>query len=327
MKAVFYTASRQLELRDAAEPSAKTGEAVVAVDAVGICGSDMHAWLGHDPRRVPPLILGHEIAGRAGGNGDSSGGARVAVNPLVTCGACAHCKNGRGNLCAKRELLGMRLPGGFAECVAVAEKNLLPVPPALSTVQAALCEPLAVCVHALARAAGAGGGAVDGGRALVIGGGAIGLLSALLLCSAGVEVCIAETNQLRRAVLEKADCGAVVAGATGQNQFSLVVDAVGSAATRAIAVRAAAGGGVVVHVGLADNDGGLDTRKMTLEEIAFIGVYAYTEADFAAALGKLAAGALGGLEWVETRPLADAPQTFAEIHAGKCAAPKVVLLP
>lgn len=321
MKAVFYTASRQLELRDAAEPAPKAGETVVAVDAVGICGSDMHAWLGHDPRRVPPLILGHEIAGRTGG------GARVVVNPLVTCGACGHCKSGRGNLCAKRELLGMRLPGGFAERVAAAEKNLLPMPPALSTVPAALCEPLAVCVHALARAAAAGGEAVNGGRALVIGGGAIGLLSALLLRRAGTRVCIAETNKLRRAVLEKSDCGAVVETVTEQNHFSLVVDAVGNAATRAIAVRAAAGGGVVVHVGLADNDGGLDTRKMTLEEIAFIGVYAYTEVDFAAALGKLAAGALGGLEWVEARPLADAPQTFAEIHAGKCAAPKVVLLP
>lgn len=323
MKAVFYTASRQMELRDTAPPAAKAGEAVVAVDAVGICGSDMHAWLGHDPRRVPPLILGHEIAGRTGGDG----GARVVVNPLVTCGACGHCKNGRGNLCAKRELLGMRLPGGFAERVAVAEKNLLPMPSALSTVQAALCEPLAVCVHALARAAAAGGDAVAGGRALVIGGGAIGLLSALLLRHAGVDVCIAETNQLRRAVLEKSDCGAVVETVIKQNHFSLVVDAVGNAATRAIAVRAAAGGGVVVHVGLADNEGGLDTRKMTLEEIAFVGVYAYTESDFAAALGKLAAGALGGLAWVEARPLADAPQTFAEIHAGKCAAPKVVLLP
>jgi len=323
MKAIFYTAGRRLELRDAAPPAAKAGEAVVAVDAVGICGSDMHAWLGHDPRRVPPLILGHEIAGRLGG----AGGARVAVNPLVTCGACAHCKNGRGNLCAKRELLGMRLPGGFAERVAVAEKNLLPMPPGLSPEQAALCEPLAVCVHALARAAAAGGEAAGGGRALVVGGGGIGLLSALLLRGAGAQVCIAETNPLRRAVLARTDCGAVVESVTEQNHFSLVVDAVGNAATRASAVRAAAGGGVVVHVGLADNDGGLDTRKMTLEEIALIGVYAYTEVDFAAALGKLAAGALGALEWVEARPLADAPQTFAEIHAGKCAAPKVVLLP
>src|SRR3546814_13233646 len=83
------------------------------------------------------------------------------------------------------------------------------------------------------------------------------------------------------------------------------MDAVGHGATRAAASRWVAPGGVILHIGLGDNEGGLDVRRATLQEITFIGTYTYTMTDFADALAALAAGQLGALGWVEQRPLAE----------------------
>jgi threonine dehydrogenase-like Zn-dependent dehydrogenase len=96
------------------------------VEASGICGSDMHAYHGKDPRRVPPLILGHEVAGTVV-SGDLEG-KRVVINPLITCGRCPLCDTGRSNLCASRELIGMRLAGAYAERVTIPAVNLIPIP-------------------------------------------------------------------------------------------------------------------------------------------------------------------------------------------------------
>ena len=86
-------------------------------------------------------------------------------------------------------------------------------------------------------------------------------------------------------------------------------------------------GGVIVHIGLLDNDGGLDARYMTLQEITVIGSYTYTMQDLKVAADKLYTGAYGALDWLEQRPLSDGGKAFADLHAGRCAAPKIVLLP
>ena len=96
----------------------------------------MHAWHGHDARRVPPLILGHEIVGIA--KSGAFAGKRVAVNPLMTCGKCDQCQTGNEHLCYDRELLGMKVPGGFAEQVAVNESNLTEISDDLGFFDAAL---------------------------------------------------------------------------------------------------------------------------------------------------------------------------------------------
>ena len=84
MKALVYTAPHEIVYRDEPPPQRAAGEVLIGIDAVGICGSDLHAYHGRDPRRVPPLILGHELAGRIlEGSGT---GRRVTVNPLITCG-------------------------------------------------------------------------------------------------------------------------------------------------------------------------------------------------------------------------------------------------
>jgi len=90
------------------------------------------------------------------------------------------------------------------------------------------------------------------------------------------------------------------------------------------AVRA---GGVVLHIGLLDNDGGLNARKLTLQEITVIGSYTYTPVDFRTTVAKLHSGVLGALDWVEQRPLEEGARAFSDLQTEKCAAPKIILQP
>ncbi len=106
-----------------------------------------------------------------------------------------------------------------------------------------------------------------------------------------------------------------------------LVKAVGSGRTRAVASQFVKAGGVISHVGLQDNEAGLDTRRLTLAEVTFIGNYTYSVIDLKAAIQALHSGALGTLDWVETRPLADGATAFQDIHRGHTAVPKIVLLP
>lgn len=327
MKALVYTATQETEIRDEAEPRPEEGQVVVELQFCGICGSDMHAWHGHDARRVPPLVLGHEAVGIA-----LSGkyvGKRVAINPLMTCGTCKSCTSGAEHLCSKRELIGMRVPGAFAERVAVREENLFELPDHLSFENAALAEPLACAVHAVELAKGVGGFNVKGANVSVLGGGAIGLLCALVVLNDGAStIHVAETNALRRDLLATFD------GLTPYDPLNcegpeaesvdLVLDAVGSGHTRKASCELVRPGGVIVHVGLQDSNEGLDTRRITLQEISFLGSYCYRVTDFERALELLAQGVVTGSGWTEFRPLESGVQAFEDIHNGK-AGPKIIL--
>ena len=323
MKALVYEGVEQLAYRDVADAVPRPGEHMIRVEAVGICGSDMHAYLGHDARRTAPLILGHEAAGVVVGGPHE--GTRITINPLVTCGTCPACKAGRENLCPDRQIISMPpREGAFAQFVSMPWANLVEIPGHVSFAKAALAEPLAVGWHAVRLALGAVNPAMEQ-RALVIGGGAIGLAAALALAAMGVEdVTIVEPNDLRRSYLH--DHGAnVVAKADGL--FPVVVDAVGFAATRAVASELALPGGVIAHVGLGEDTGGLDIRRMTLQEITFIGTYTYTAEDFRHTAQAIFDGALGALDWIDERDLADGASAFAELRSGAVAVPKIVLSP
>jgi len=327
MKALVYTANQEMTYRDEPEPRPEAGDALIAIEAVGICGSDMHAYLGHDERRVPPLILGHEAVGTVL-EGEHSG-QRVVLNPLITCGVCDDCLGGRQNLCAQRDLIGMYRAGAFAEQIAIPERNLIPVPDGMPGAHAALTEPGATGLHAILLAERVVSRPLSELSALVMGAGSVGLLTALLLRDKGVgRIVIAETNPLRRELVDQ-HCDFELIDPRAQKpaaqEFDCVFDAVGSAVTRAQAVESTRSGGLIVHIGLMDNEGSMDVRAMTLREITFIGTYTYTPVDLRATLAKLHSGALGSLGWLEQRPLEAGADAFAELLQGQCAAPKVVL--
>lgn len=331
MKALVYTGPKQIELRDEPDPKAFEDEVLVRVEAVGICGSDMHAYFGHDERRPPPLILGHEACGRAlGGRFQDQ---RVVINPLVSCGHCDDCLGGRANLCRSRQIISMPpRQGAFAELVNIPETNILPVPDDLDPAHAALAEPIATALHAVTVAERALWRPLGETSCLVMGGGAVGLAAALVLASRGARgVTVAETNAGRRETVSQAGPFTVVdpteEGAFEPNAFALVVDAVGGKATRAAASAAVAPGGVIIHIGLMDNDGGLDVRKLTLQEVTFVGTYTYTMVDFRATVNAIQAGVLGDLGWIDRRGLDAGAAAFDDLAHGRSASPKIVLVP
>jgi threonine dehydrogenase-like Zn-dependent dehydrogenase len=331
MQALVYTGPNSLEIRTEPDPAAAGEDVVVRVESVGICGSDMHAYHGFDSRRPAPLILGHEAAGRiiAGANL----GARVTINPLVTCTTCDFCLDGRSHLCRERQILSMMpRPGAFAEQVRVPARNLVTVPDGLSMDHAALAEPLAVAYHAVNLGMRSLARPVSATKALVIGGGAIGLATALCLSLQGFRyIKVAEPHAGRRVTIEKAgDFHAYAPGGKGEpaaDSIDLVFDAVGAEATRKAASALVRPGGTIVHIGLLPGEAGFDVRKITFQEITVVGTYCYTMVEFREVVAALAAKQFGPLNWFETRPLSDGARAFKDLDSGRTDAAKIVLRP
>src|SRR3954447_24305652 len=183
MRAAVLHAPRDLRLEDRPEPARRTGEVIVEVAYNGLCGTDATEY-AKGPMMVPlqvphpgsghvgPTVLGHEFVGTVV---DTCAGAedwigrRVACGAGVSCGRCAWCARGRTNLCASYYTLGLSTHGGLAELVAAPASVLAPVPDALPDEEAVLAQPLAVGLHAVARA-----GIAAGDRVVVVGAGAIG---------------------------------------------------------------------------------------------------------------------------------------------------------
>ena len=329
MKALVYTGPHALALQEQPVPVCKAGELLVRVEAVGICGSDMHAYHGQDARRPAPLVLGHEAAGHIAAGPRE--GERVTVNPLVTCGACPACEAGRSHLCLNRQILSMPPRRAFAEYVCVPEKNLVAIPDSLPAAKAALAEPLAVSYHAVNQGVRLLGRPLSGADCLVLGGGAIGLGSALVLAMQGARtIALAEPNAARRAAIAKSVAGIHCfapgeEGDPGEGSVDLIFDAVGSQGTRASASCAIRPGGVIVHIGLLPGTEGFDIRKITLQEIVVSGSYCYTGQEFRDVVSAMAAGRLGNLDWTEERTLASGGGAFADIDAHRVGASKVIL--
>ncbi len=331
MKALVYTGPEGLDYRDEPDAEPREGEVLIRIDSVGICGSDMHAYLGHDDRRPAPLILGHEAAGVVVSGPEK--GRRVTINPLVACGKCEYCQTGRNNLCARRQIISMPpRQGAFAQFVAMPPENLVTVPEGVSFEKASLAEPLACGWHAVRLALGNLVAPVDQAVFAVIGGGAIGLGAALSLAANGAtKIFIAETNKLRHPSLRAAGLFTVFDPSDGSpladGSANVVIDGVGYAATREMACRMVRPGGTIAHIGLGDGAGGLDIRRMTLQEITFFGTYTYTPEDFRETAKAIFDGRMGPLDWPEIRSLANGADAFADIRSGKAHAPKIILKP
>lgn len=330
MKALVYTDTKEMTYREEPLPNQREGDVILEVQAAAICGSDMHAYHGHDERRVPPLILGHEVCGTV--LDGKHAGKRMVINPLMTCGVCLDCQTGRSNLCAERELIGMYLQGAFAEQVAIDERNLLEIPEDMDPISASVTEPTATALHAIALVERIAYRPLSEMRCLVLGGGAIGLLAALILKAKGcTQVDLAETNALRRDSIRTQHCcdvfDPIVNKAPHSGQYDVVLDCVGSGITRASSCEAIKPGGIISHVGLQDSKEGIDSRKITLQEVTFLGNYCYTTADMKASIDMLYQNRLGNLSWIDVRPMSAGGEAFSDLHHGRVAAAKIVLQP
>ena len=334
MHALVYTETQKIEYREEKNPTEKQGESILKIQASGICGSDMHAYHGKDDRRIPPLILGHEVSGiiQNGKFKDKT----VVLNPLISCEKCDYCKNKREHLCPERTMIGMSRPikreGGLAELVSVPEKNIYEVPKALDTKEAALAEPAAVALHAVILAEQTLKKSLAESKVLVQGAGAIGLLCGLILskdknCK---NIVLSDPNKKRLDECSKyLDAKFVnpTDKSIKENDFDLVMDSVGLEVSRQQAIHVVSPGGSIVHIGLTQPSGAFNFRKLTIQEITLIGTYCYTNNDFKNTLNLLTNKKLGSLKWIEYRELKKGAEAFKEIHDGTCVAPKIILIP
>lgn len=313
MQAIVYTAPLTLELQDVPEPAPAAGEIVVEVRVAGICGSELEGFKSQSPFRVPPLIMGHELAGIRTDTGEA-----VAINPLISCRACDLCLRGQGNLCRTRALLGVHRAGGFAERVSVPERCLHAVGD-MPLELAALAEPLANAFHALRLAQEQDPSPV---RVGVIGAGTLGLATALVARHQGAaEVVICDLSAER---LEAAARAGITTSEDGlHGEFDVIVDAVGGAATRRMSAERLRPGGTVIWLGLHESDAGVDGLDLTRRELRVLGTFAYADRDFRAALAILPALEV---DWTTTAPLSDGVDAFMELVAGPGAATKTLLV-
>ncbi|GAC1456095.1 MAG: alcohol dehydrogenase catalytic domain-containing protein [Candidatus Limnocylindrales bacterium] len=327
MEALVWLGPERLAVQAQPDPVPQPGEVVIAVEAAGICGSEVEGYLGRQANRTPPLVMGHEFAGvvtAIGAGVDASwSGRRVTVNPLLSCGSCASCRNGNRNVCERRQLIGLHRPGGFGALVAVPATTLVALPDGLDARLAALAEPLANGVHAVRLATLRG--VPD--RAIVLGAGTIGLAALQAARAAGIaQVTVAEPHAGRRAQ-------AAALGATGTassadeitEPAALVIDAVGRSETRARGVALTRAAGTYLAIGLHADVLPVSFHDLIRREIAIQGSYAYSDEDFATALHWLAEGRAGIGPLEPVRPLSAGPAAFAELARGATDAIKIFI--
>jgi 2-desacetyl-2-hydroxyethyl bacteriochlorophyllide A dehydrogenase len=314
MRALVYTAPRQLELRRLPRPRPAAGEIEIAVTAAAICGSDIAAFLGRSRSRTPPIVLGHELVGRA------PDGRRVVVNPFLSCGQCPACRAGQQNLCSAWRLLGMnRTPGCFAQFVAVPATHVHPVPDSLSDARALLAEPLANIVHLFRLAA-----LRPGLRMGIVGAGSMGALALLAARRLGLrEVLVEDISQARLdaarrmgaalALDPSTEAGRAEADSFAGDGLDLVLDACGTASARQQAFALCRPAGQVVLLGMADARSEIDFATAIRREQRVVLSFGYTPADFAHSLALIAAGFPDLAPWTAEMPLEAGQKAFEAI--------------
>lgn len=264
MRAVFIHAAYDIRLGELPVPNAGPGRVLVDIEAVGLCGSDLHYYkdggIGSGQTIAEPFVPGHEAAGRVREAVPERGiaeGALVAIEPALACGRCEWCHSGRHNLCPHTLMMGSPPHhGALTRTVALAPEQLYAVPEHFSASTAALIEPLGICVHAIDLARPQWSETVA-----VLGAGTIGLGILQLLRIAGIaEPFVVEPVAYRREKALALGAGKVVASvaeleaATGGRGVDLVLEATNSPDGFADATAAAAIGGRVVVVGIPDGN-------------------------------------------------------------------------
>ncbi len=294
MRAAVLHGAKNIKIESAARPEVKSGMVMLRVRRAGVCGSDLHYFEhGYCAAFVPtrPFILGHEFTAEVAELGEGVAnlkvGARVTVNPARSCGFCGYCKAGRPNLCRQIIMLGSAstkppTDGAFAEYVTVRADQCHALPPALDDSFGAMMEPFAVALHAVKRA-----GSIAGKRALVTGGGPIGLMVAMTARAFGAfPVTLSDLVASRRETAQKLGVD-ITLDPSAKNLpeqvqeiagdgFDVVFEASGAPPALRQAFDLVRPGGTIVQIGtLGTEDIPLPANLLMNREINFMGSMRY----------------------------------------------------
>ncbi len=338
MQAAVYCGKEDVQVKDWPEPRIGGGQILLRVNSGGLCGTDMQIYFGKHPRAQAPLVPGHEIFGRIVDVGRDvarswKNGMRVAVYPLISCGCCLPCREGNAHVCEKLGLVGIDRDGGFAEYVAVEPEQLIGIPDEVTDEQAALIEPLAVAVHAVADSSFRIGDTV-----LVTGGGPIGNLLAQTLRAAGArQVVVSEVKPFRREIAGQMgfptfdpsteEATSALERLFGDRQADIVFEASGCATAYRDAVHCCAVRGEISFVGIPKSPPEVDVLKLVYKEIHTSSARVYRFRDYLGAIALLSRRAVDVEPLITDRlALKEAPLAYRKMQAADTSA-KVVVLP
>jgi threonine dehydrogenase-like Zn-dependent dehydrogenase len=321
MKTALLYAPKKIGLGDTPTPKAGPGQVLIRPIMGGICGTDVHIYLGHRAVASYPHALGHEIVGRVEALGAGvtklAVGQRVVVEPNYPCGECSFCRTGRGCICPNKRSPGVSVPGFFAEtCVAEAEFTW-PIPDGISDEDAATIEPLAVSMHALLHS-----GAKVGDTVAVVGLGATGLLLVEAAVAQGVRVLAHTRSESKLALARsmgaetpKADDMAALWKA---ENVSVVFECAGAIETVEQALNCAPRGSLVSLIGLSSEPAKMVPLRIVREGIRIEGSLIYDHpGDFSRVISLVSRGVLHPSRIVTTSlPFADLVRGFETASAG-----------
>ena len=328
MHAATYVGAKTLTVIEREPELPGFGEAQIEVAYTGICGTDLHILHGDmDARVTMPAVLGHEMSGTivAVGEGveDWSAGDLVTVMPLVWDGTCPACRAGYNHICHNLDFLGIDSPGSMQASWTVPQDVLVALPPGLSLERGALAEPTAVAVHDVRRAA-----LREGEKALVVGGGPIGLLIACAARAVGGDVLVLEVSEARRAFAETiglravdpiaGDLQALLAEWTADAGADVAFEVSGAAAGIETAIQSLAVRGRMVVVAIHSSPQPVNLFRVFWRELTLIGARVYERPDFEEAVRLLASGAIPAEQMItRVDPLGDVAAAFAELESGR----------
>jgi (R,R)-butanediol dehydrogenase / meso-butanediol dehydrogenase / diacetyl reductase len=314
-------------VEDLESPRPGRGEVTVDVAYTGICGTDLHILHGAmDLRVTRPAVLGHEMSGTIVDVGDGvddwEAGQLVTVMPLDWCGNCPACLAGHTHVCHNLNFLGIDSPGSMQSRWTVPERVLVPLPAGMSLQHAALAEPTAVAVHDVRRAA-----LGQGERALVVGGGPIGVLIACVARAGGTDVLVLELSEARRAfaqrlgfaVADPGDAGTQeqIADWTGGAGAPVAFEVSGAAAGLETAIQSLAVRGRLVVVAIHAVPPPVNLFRVFWRELTLSGARVYERQDFDEAVRLLAEGAIPADALItRVTPLSDVAAAFGELESG-----------
>ena len=325
---VVATAPGVVEIEQGTAPVPGPGEVLIRMSVVGICGSDIHASHGRHPFVALPYRPGHEVVGAVEATGEGvelAVGTRVVVEPILACGQCKYCRDGRYNLCATMSFFGCTAPtGGMADLFVLPADRAVPVPEQLSDLQAALIEPLSTPVHAVSLA----GPDLTGKTVAILGAGTIGLLTLAAARRAGAaRIAVSDPLAAKRELASKLGADSVHdARAPGMveavrddlgTSADVVFDCVAVQPTVDQAIAIAVKGGTVVVVGVPAAPVTVPLPEIQDLQVRIQGSATYTRDNYRESMAMLAAGLVSPDDFVTARyPLAQAADAFADASSG-----------